>query len=104
MGFSPLTSWGNSEYQLYHALLVGGPPPKDWLEFWDLDEFRKRKPDVPSFDKHQAWEIFRLQCSQRSEAFFDLAQKMITTDPGRRSQLAQLLNDPFFPEEPGTAE
>ncbi|KAK1771950.1 hypothetical protein QBC33DRAFT_511431 [Phialemonium atrogriseum] len=102
-----LSPEGDSEYQLYQALQLGGSPPKEWLEVWDLEKLCERtrgwsQPVLLSFDTDQAWESRRPQRDPKSEVFLDLIRAMVKTEPGRRSQIAHLLGHAFFLGEPST--
>ena len=90
-----LTSWGDSEYQLYHALRLGGPPPKEWLTFWDLEVYRQKDSRLPSFNKEEAWKAWEKDDGS-TEAVLDLVRRMVVTEPSERSSLCSLLSHPFF--------
>ncbi|KID72358.1 Protein kinase domain containing protein, partial [Metarhizium brunneum ARSEF 3297] len=92
---------GDLQYQLYQALRLGGAPPEDWSEFWDLEKFcestkGRRKPVLPVFNKDEAWKSRRPRNDPESEVFLDFIRKMVITEPERRSQIAELLGHPFL--------
>lgn len=92
---------GDSQYQFYQALRLGGAPPKEWSKFWDLETFCEstkswKQPVPPFFDTEQAWESRRPKFDPGSDLFLDLIRRMVTTEPTRRSKITQLLDHPFF--------
>lgn len=98
---------GDSQYQLYKALQLGGAPPKDWSEYWDLEKFcestRDRKnPMVPSFDIDGAWDSRRPMSGLKDEDVLDIIRQMVVTDPTKRMQLAIALQHAIFSPQSGT--
>ncbi|ATY62426.1 serine threonine kinase [Cordyceps militaris] len=100
---------GDSQYQLYKALQLGGAPPKDWSEYWDLEKFcestRDRKnPMVPSFDIDGAWDSRRPTSGLKDEDVLDIIRQMVVTDPTKRMQLAIALEHAIFSPQSGTEQ
>lgn len=105
-----VTPEGTPEFKLHESLQLGGAPPEEWLKVWDLEKMREiykalPVPLPPSFNRDRAWKS-RLERSWASkhlseedpgiQAFLDLLWEMIRTEPGNRTQIADLLHHRYF--------
>ncbi|KAH7308445.1 serine/threonine protein kinase, partial [Stachybotrys elegans] len=86
---------GYLEDELYRALRLGGPPAKDWRAFWDFEDYRQKKPELPSLSQEEEWKNLEKD-DDDTKAFLGLVQKMVVTEPSERSSLSSLLSHPFF--------
>lgn len=91
----------NLQYQLYQALRLGGPPPEEWLTFWDLKTFCKsteswKKPIRPFYATDMAWECRRPKGEDESGVFLSFIRSMVITEPTNRSTIPELLEHPFL--------
>ncbi|KAG6359868.1 hypothetical protein INS49_010921 [Diaporthe citri] len=94
--------------RLANALLVGGPPPGEWLGYLDYERLLSSAAQAIHIDKTLAsTEQFMAEISSEAakgwekragrnwetqhELFIDLLQRMVTTVPGARLDIAEVL-------------
>lgn len=94
--------------RLASALLVGGPPPEEWLEYLDCERLllfaaqtiRMDKTlastdkfmEAMSLEAAKGWEEREGQCRMaQPELFMNMLQRMVTTIPGARLDITEVL-------------
>ncbi|KAL1852418.1 hypothetical protein Daus18300_012177 [Diaporthe australafricana] len=102
--------------RLGNTLRVGGPPPKEWLEYLDLESLsRSTSCNLPeggtimstdqlvselSEEAAKGWEDRKQhRWDGRQEEFIDLIQRMVTTVPSARLSIAEVLARPWLRRE-----
>lgn len=95
--------------RLASALLVGGPPPEEWLEYLDCDRLLLSAAQAIHMDKTLAttdkfmeamsleaakgWEEREGRCRMaQPELFIGLLQRMVTTIPDARLDMMEFLH------------
>lgn len=99
--------------RLASALLVGGPPPEEWLEYLDCERLVSSTAQAIHIDKTlSSKEEFMAQLSSEAahgwekrarrnwvtqpELFIDLLQRMVISVPGARLDVEGVLTHPWL--------